>query len=102
MGASGPLQSGTPMDSQNGVTITHSRDFPRWLGSTGQSIAFTTYQAGKLFLLGVNEDRVSVSERTFPRSMGLAVSCDGRRLALATEFSLQTFDNLLPSGATTP
>lgn len=82
------------------VTITHSRDFATWLASTAQSIAFTTYQAGKLFLLGTSSDgRLSVSERTFPRSMGLAVSADGRRLALATEFQIQTFDNLLPPGS---
>ena len=81
------------------LTITSSRGFPGWLAGTGNSIGFTTYQAGKLFLLGVKPDgSLSVSERTFPRSMGLAVSADGRRLALATEYQLQCFDNVLPAG----
>lgn len=82
--------------------LTSSRHFPAWLAGTGSSLAFTTYQAGKLFLIGVNSDgRLSVFERTFPRSMGLAVSADGRSLALATQNSIQRFDNVLPPGQAT-
>ena len=81
--------------------LTSSRHFPQWLAATGGSIAFTTYQAGKLFLLGVQENgRLSVFERTFPRAMGLAASADGRTLALATQHSIQRFDNVLPPGET--
>ena len=79
--------------------LSSSRHFPQWLASTGSSIAFTTYQAGKLFLLGVKADgRLSVFERTFPRSMGIAVSADGRSLALATQFQIHRFDNVLLPG----
>jgi len=79
--------------------LTSSRNFVRWLASSGSALAFTTYQAGKLFLLGVNPDgRLSVFERTFPRSMGLAVSDDGRTLALASQYQIQRFDNVLPVG----
>lgn len=79
--------------------LTCSRHFPQWLAAAASSIAFTTYQAGKLFLLGVKTDgRLSVFERTFPRSMGLAVSCDGRTLALATQFQIHRFDNVMPTG----
>lgn len=81
--------------------LTSSRHFPKWLAGTGATIAFTTYQAGKLFLLGVKPDgRLSVFERTFARSMGLAVSDDGRTLALATQFQVHRFDNVLPAGQT--
>ena len=77
-------------------TLTSSRHFADWLSSTGGSLAFTTYQAGKLFLLGVKADgALSVFERSFPRCMGLAVSEDGRSLALATEYQIQRFDNVL-------
>lgn len=81
--------------------LTSSRHFPEWLAGTGASIAFTTYQAGKIFLIGVKPDgRLSVFERTFARSMGLGVSDDGRRLALATEFQIYRFDSpLLPGQA---
>lgn len=79
--------------------LTSSSHFADWLKQTGSSIAFTTYQAGKLFLLGVRPDsRLSIFERTFARSMGLAVSDDGRMLALATRYQIHRFDNVLPEG----
>ena len=81
--------------------LTSSRDFPDWLAATGGSLAFTTYQAGKLFLLGVRPDgRLSVFERTFPRCMGLAV--ERRRAqprARRPSIQIQRFDNVLPRGA---
>lgn len=79
--------------------LTSSRNFAQWLGSIRSSIAITTYQAGKLFLLGLKPDgQLSVFERTFARSMGLAVSADGRTLALATQYQIHRFDNVLPPG----
>ena len=79
--------------------LSSSRHFPEWLAGTGGSLAFTTYQTGKLFLLGVRPDgRLSVFERTFPRAMGLGVSADGRSLALATRNTIQRFDTVLPPG----
>jgi uncharacterized protein (TIGR03032 family) len=79
--------------------LSTSRHFPEWLAQTGGSIAFTTYQAGKLFLLGTKSDgKLSIFERTFPRCMGLAVSEDARTLALATQYQIQRFDNVLPPG----
>ena len=57
--------------------LTSSRHFPEWLAAAGSALAFTTYQAGKLFLLGVKADgRLAIFERTFARSMGLGVSGD--------------------------
>jgi uncharacterized protein (TIGR03032 family) len=83
--------------------LTSSRNFPEWLAATRMSVAFTTYQAGKLFLLGVRSDgRLSVFERTFARSMGLAVNVDGRSLALATQYQIHRFDNVLPTGQVSP
>lgn len=79
--------------------LTASRHFPQWLAQSGGSLAFTTYQAGKVFFLGTRPDgRLSVFERTFPRSMGLAASADGRSLALATHYQIHRFDNVLPPG----
>jgi uncharacterized protein (TIGR03032 family) len=79
--------------------ITTSRGFESWLARAGGSIAFTTYQAGKLFLLGLKPNgRLGVFERTFARCMGLAVSPDGRTLLLATQYQLYRFDNALPPG----
>lgn len=79
--------------------LTSSRHFCGWLASAQCALAFTTYQAGKLFLLGLNtEGRLSAFERTFARSMGLAVSGDGRTLALATQYQIHRFDNVMSAG----
>ncbi|MDZ7906486.1 MAG: DUF4915 domain-containing protein [Cypionkella sp.] len=63
--------------------LTSSRGFTSWLAATGGSLAFTTYQAGKVFFLGVRPDgTLSVFERSFPRAMGLAIAPDARSLYL--------------------
>ncbi len=80
--------------------LTTSRGFDSWLHRAQGSLAFTTYQAGKLFLLGLKPDnRLAVFERTFARCMGLGVSADARTLLLATQYQLYRFDNALPHGA---
>jgi uncharacterized protein (TIGR03032 family) len=80
--------------------LTTSRAFPSWLARVGGSLAFTTYQAGKLFFLGLKaENKLAIFERTFARCMGLGVSADARTLLLATHYQLYRFDNLLPAGA---
>ena len=79
--------------------LSSSRYFPEWLAAVGVTLAFTTYQAGKLFLLGVRPDgHLSIFERTFARSMGLAVSNDGRALVLATQYQVHRFDNVMAAG----
>jgi len=53
--------------------ISTSRQFESWLGEQKINLAFTTYQAGKLFFLGLNPDnKLSVFNRTMERCMGLA------------------------------
>jgi len=79
--------------------LSSSRRFPEWLAASGSAIAFTTYQAGKLFLLGSTpEGRLSTFERTFARSMGLAVAEGGRTLVLATQYQIHRFDNVMAPG----
>jgi uncharacterized protein (TIGR03032 family) len=79
--------------------LTTSRGFAGWLASAGGSLAFTTYQAGKVFFLGLKPDgTLSVFERSFPRAMGLGVSADGQMLTLATQAQMFRFDNVLPVG----
>jgi len=92
-----------PKTREEKFALSTSRHFPGWLAESGASIAFTTYQAGKLFLIGTKPDgKLSIFERTFQRSMGLAVSQDGRSLALATQYQVQRFDNVLPPGEAAP
>ena len=80
--------------------LTTSRGFTSWLARSGGSLAFTTYQAGKVFFLGLKPDgKQSVHERTFARCMGLGMSADARALLLATHYQIYRFDNALPPGA---
>jgi uncharacterized protein (TIGR03032 family) len=79
--------------------LSTSRGFESWLARSGGSLAFTTYQAGKFFLLGLKPDgKLAVFERTFARCMGLGVSPDARALLLATHYQLYRFDNAIPPG----
>ena len=84
------------------LEIQVSRDFTAWLAATRIGLAFTTYQTGKLFFLGLQPDgRLSVFERTFNRAMGLAVHDPpggGRELYLSTLFQLWRFDDALVPG----
>lgn len=79
--------------------LTASRGFSDWLAGTGGALAFTTYQAGKVFFLGLKPDgRLSIFERSFPRCMGLAISEDAGTLMLATQTQLYRLHNVLPKG----
>ncbi len=56
-----------------------------WLAEQKISLAFTTYETGKLFLLGHKpEGALAVVERTFNRAMGLWA--DGQTLWLSTRY----------------
>ncbi len=74
-----------------------SRQFNNWLAERRASVAFTTYQSGKLFLVGLQPDgRLSVFERTFNRCMGLW--SDGNTLFMSSLYQLWRFENLLEAG----
>jgi uncharacterized protein (TIGR03032 family) len=77
--------------------INSSRLFLAWLSSQNASLAFTTYQANKLFLIGtIHEKELSVFERTFTRCMGLAVN--GDQLWMSDLYQLWRFENFLDPG----
>ena len=79
------------------LEIQASRHFTDWLATAGLALAFTTYQTGKLFLLGLQPDgRLAVFERTFNRAMGLAIH--DRQLYLSTLYQLWRFDDALEVG----
>lgn len=63
------------------------------------SLVFTTYQTGKLFLIGLKEDgQLSVFERTFNRCMGLW--SDTQTLWMTSLYQLWRFENILEPGQT--
>ena len=81
------------------VSFAASEGFAEWLRTEGISLAFTTYQAGKVCLLGTGgTGKLCLFERSFPRAMGLAVSHDARALLLAGLYEIHRFDDLLQPG----
>jgi len=94
------LASNQPESQTTAFPITASRGFVDWLVSQNVSLAISTYQTGKLFLIGHNEDgRFSVFERTFERAMGLAGN--DQSIYMATLFQLWRLENVLQPGETT-
>jgi uncharacterized protein (TIGR03032 family) len=80
------------------LEITVSRHFLSWLHEAQVSLAFTTYQTNRLFLIGLKPDgTLSAFERSFDRPMGLTASAD--RLYLSTRWQIWRFDDALPEGA---
>jgi uncharacterized protein (TIGR03032 family) len=85
--------------SQPQLEISGSRQFPSWLLEQRLSLAFTTYQSGKLFLIGLKPDgALSVFERTFERCMGLCSTPDAQTLWMTSLYQLWRFENALPDG----
>ena len=80
--ADGCASQAAPAAKQGKIEIMASRQFTNWLADQNASLAFTTYQVGKVFLLGPREDRkISLYERTFNRCMGLFADKDSMYLS---------------------
>lgn len=94
-----PSDNGSPTEPTVKLELQTSRQFPSFLAEQQVSLAVTTYQAGKLFLLGLRPDgRLSVFERTLERCMGVC-SVAGS-LHVATLYQIWRFQNVLTSGLT--
>jgi uncharacterized protein (TIGR03032 family) len=79
------------------LEITTSRQMLAWMHEQKMSMALTTYQIGKLFLLGLKADgELSVFERTFNRCMGLCTTDNG--FYMSTVHQVWRFENLFQPG----
>ncbi|MFN6534977.1 MAG: TIGR03032 family protein [Nostoc sp. EkiNYC01] len=79
------------------LEINASRQFTAWLYEQSLSLCFTTYQAGKLFFIGLQPNgRLSVFERTFERCMGLYAN--GNSLYMSSLYQLWRFENIIQPG----
>ena len=79
------------------LEITASRQFTSWLYEQKVSLVFTTYQAGKIFFIGLQPDgKLSVFELTLDRCMGLCL--DDNSLYVSTLYQLWRFENTLEKG----
>src|SRR4051794_36161435 len=68
-----------------------SEEFANWLAALPGSLAFTTYQAGQLGLLGCQGEQPALVTRRFDKPMGLAVNAG--KMALATRNEITLFAN---------
>lgn len=85
------------MEEEKKLDIKTSPGFGQWLKANNHSVAFTTYQVGKVFMLGSNPDgSVHASERTFPRCMGLAMK--DNTIWMSSIFQMWRFENSLLPG----
>ena len=74
--------------------ISVSRNFYSWLAQQRCSLAFTSYQTGKLFLVGTMGDgRVSFHQQTYQRAMGIHAQSD--RLYVGSLFQIWRLENVL-------
>jgi len=79
--------------------VTTSRQFTAWMAEQNVSLAFTTYQAGKVFLIGLKPDgRLDIFNRTFERCMGLCIT--SQTFWLSSLYQLWRFDNALEPNQT--
>lgn len=80
--------------------VDASRQLPSWLKEHKLSLGFSTYQAGKLFLIGTesNSQSLSLFERTFNRCMGLWASQDGEQLIMSSLYQLWRLCNAVRPG----
>ncbi|MEJ1366261.1 MAG: TIGR03032 family protein [Candidatus Sedimenticola sp. (ex Thyasira tokunagai)] len=79
--------------------VSSSRYFSNWLAEHRISLGFTTYRSNKLFLLGSHSDgQLSVSERSFPRCMGLYSDGNAQTLYLGTDMQIWRFERANSEG----
>lgn len=87
--------------AESTLQISPSAEFGQWLHQTGTSLTFTTYQAGKIFMIGAHEDtRLSIFERTLDRCMGLCTSPS--TILVAGRHQIYRFENALADGEIAP
>lgn len=83
--------------SEKGLKFTPSRQFTSWLSEQGAALAFTTYQGGKVFFVGLRSDgSLGFFERSLSRCMGMVG--DGNSLYISTLYQLWRFENVFPPG----
>lgn len=86
--------SNTPTDKLRPFSLKISPQVPELLYKLQATIAISTYQAGKLIFLSAGDpERLIQLPRTFPKPMGIGLSSDGQKLALAVRDRVIVFYN---------
>lgn len=91
-----PKETEAETDSTS-LSLAGSQYLVSWLAGQGVSLAFTSAQTSKLFLVGPTaEGELSVAERTIPRCKGLVAH--GRSLYVSADWQIWRFENALDAG----
>lgn len=84
----------TPQPAADQTRISVSRGFGQWLDRMGCSLAFSSYQTGQLFLVGMlPTGQVSFHQQNYVRAMGLHAS--SQRLYVGSLFQIWRLENVL-------
>lgn len=95
--ASGAAAPAEAAQAGGETRISVSRGFAAWLAARKCSLAFTSYQTGKLFLVGLLPGgKVSFHQQSFQRAMGVFAQRD--RLYLGSLFQIWRLENVLGPG----
>src|SRR5207248_11748641 len=79
-------QPQTPPVAMREVRYEVSRDFVPILAESGASLLISTYQAGKLVVVGTDQGKLTLSFHNFEQAMGLALSRE--TLAIGTRYQV--------------
>lgn len=80
------------------LDISTSKGFPAFLADNAISLAFTSYNAGKTFFVGLGEaGKLSIFERSFDVTRGIKAGEDGS-LVMASQFQIWRLENALAPG----
>ncbi|WDE05964.1 TIGR03032 family protein [Thalassomonas viridans] len=83
-------------DDELDFECQYSDNLPAILKELNISLAFTSYQAGRLMLIRSDGHKLDVNFKSFPRPMGLAATEDGLTLGIFTQIiNFQREDGLL-------
>ncbi|WP_293751661.1 TIGR03032 family protein [Limnohabitans sp. Rim8] len=94
-----PAAADTPQEVTPSSTfeVSTSRHFMDWMAEQKLSVALTTYQIGRLFLLGLKDNGdMSVFDRSFSRCMGMCPTPNG--FYMSSIHQVWRFENLFLKG----
>lgn len=79
------------------IEFNASKGFEEWMFANRVSLAFSTYELGRIFLIGLDQNHaLSVNEVRIPRTMGICAA--GPSLYIASQVQLWRFENIVPPG----
>jgi uncharacterized protein (TIGR03032 family) len=89
----GQLEPQPRAEPSREVQYEHSSNLAETLARAGISIVISTYQAGKLVVIGSSDGRLELGFHNYDRPMGIAIDPHVNRLAVATRDAIWIANN---------